>query len=120
LVTGFVLLRVRAHRLLLCSALLSVVLATCVLAALAAFSGAIGDAGLRRSLQDESDARTLVEVHADISGLDRARMDAGVRKQATAAYGGLPVRVASSTSSGPYALPLVLRPADERRARTLT
>ncbi|MDX6351083.1 MAG: hypothetical protein QOF84_5873 [Streptomyces sp.] len=114
--TGFVLLRVRAHRLLLCSALLSVVLATCVLAALAAFSGAIGDAGLRRSLQDGSDARTLVEVRADVSGLDRARMDAGVRKQASAAYGGLPVRVASSTSSGPYALPLVLRPAGEPKS----
>ncbi|MFD0429152.1 hypothetical protein ACFQ60_19410 [Streptomyces zhihengii] len=48
--TGFVLLRVRAHRLLLAAALLAVVLTTCVLSALAAFSGSVGDAALRHTL----------------------------------------------------------------------
>ncbi|MYV68840.1 hypothetical protein GT043_23450, partial [Streptomyces sp. SID2131] len=48
--TGFVFLRVRAHRLLLAAALLSVLLTTSVLATLAAFSGAIGDAALQAGL----------------------------------------------------------------------
>ncbi|MER6842817.1 hypothetical protein [Streptomyces platensis] len=41
--SGFVFLRVRAHRRLLAAALLSVLLTTTVLTTLAAFSGAIGD-----------------------------------------------------------------------------
>ncbi|MGN9815951.1 FtsX-like permease family protein [Streptomyces sp. SD11] len=53
-VTGFVLLRVRAHRLLLTAALLTVLLTTAVLATLTAYSGAIGDAALRHSLLDPS------------------------------------------------------------------
>ena len=44
------LLRVRAYRLLTAAALLTVVLTTCALAALGAFSGSVGDAGLRRTL----------------------------------------------------------------------
>ena len=48
----FVLSRARAHRLLLAAALLTVLLTTAVLATLAAYSGAIGDAALRHSLQD--------------------------------------------------------------------
>jgi hypothetical protein len=115
-VTGFVLLRVRAHRLLLCSALLAVILTTCVLAALAAFSSAVGEAGLRRALQDPSAVRTLVEARADVSGRDAARMDREVRKAAAGAYDGLPVRVVSSTRSGPYALPLALRPKGAARS----
>lgn len=46
---GFVLLRARAHRLLLAAALLTVLLTTTVLATLTAYSGAIGDAALRHS-----------------------------------------------------------------------
>ena len=52
--TGFVLLRVRAHRLLLAAALLAVLLTTSVLATLAAFSGSIGNAALQSTLQGRS------------------------------------------------------------------
>jgi FtsX-like permease family len=112
-VTGFVLCRVRAHRLLLAAALLTVVLTTSVLATLAAFSSAVGDAGLRRALQGQSAARTLLEVKVDVTGRDRSRLDAAVRRTAASAYDGLPVRVAASTQSGPYGLPLRLRPPGE-------
>jgi hypothetical protein len=110
-VTGLVLLRVRAHRLLLSVALLTVVLTTCVLTALGAFTGAVGDAGLRRALEHQAVTRTLLEVRASVPGRDRERLDAVVRKAAADAYDGLPVRVAASTRSGPYALPRALRPA---------
>ncbi|NEC71111.1 hypothetical protein, partial [Streptomyces rochei] len=49
---GFVLLRARAHRLLLAAALLTVLLTTTVLATLTAFAGAVGDAALRHALTD--------------------------------------------------------------------
>lgn len=52
--TGFVFLRVRAHRLLLAAALLAVLLTTSVLATLASFSGAIGDAALQAGLDRKS------------------------------------------------------------------
>jgi hypothetical protein len=57
-VTGFVLLRVRAHRLLLAAALLAVVLTTSVLATLAAFGGSVGDAGPRRDLRGQEPPRS--------------------------------------------------------------
>jgi hypothetical protein len=110
MVPGFVFLRLRAHRLLLGAALLSMVLTTCAVTALAAFSNAVGDAGLRRALQDQSAARTLVDVQADVAGEDTGRLDSRVRKTLAGAYDGLPVRVSSSTRSGPYGLPMALRP----------
>ncbi|MGW3243437.1 FtsX-like permease family protein [Streptomyces sp. NPDC001070] len=110
MVPGFVFLRLRAHRLLLGAALLSMVLTTCAVTALAAFSNAVGDAGLRRALQDQSVARTLVEVQSDVAGQDTGRLDSRVRKTLAGAYDGLPVRVSSSTRSGPYGLPMTLRP----------
>lgn len=54
--TGFVFLRVRAHRLLLSAAVLAVLLTTSVLAALTAFSGSVGDAALRHALTHRSAA----------------------------------------------------------------
>ncbi|MET8632308.1 FtsX-like permease family protein [Streptomyces sp. NPDC057746] len=103
--TGFVLLRVRAHWLLLGAALLCVVLTTCVIASLAAFSGAVGDVGLRRALQDQGAARTLVEADADVTPADRAELDAAVRRTVPAAFDGMPVRVAASVQSASYGLP---------------
>ncbi|MFB7293917.1 FtsX-like permease family protein [Actinacidiphila glaucinigra] len=103
-----VVLRLRAHRWLLSAALLSIVLTTCTVAALAAFGASVGDAGLRRALQDQSSGRTLVEVTADIKGSDgdRRELDAAVRKTLVSAYAGLRVTVASSIRSGAYALPV--------------
>ncbi|MFF3256758.1 hypothetical protein ACFYWP_38625 [Actinacidiphila glaucinigra] len=114
--TGLVLRRLRAHRLLLGAALLSIVLTTCAVAALAAFGSSIGDAGLRRALQEQSADRTLIEVKSGVGVQDPARMDAAVRKAISGAYDGLPVSVASTTRSGPYGLPLSLRAAGSPRA----
>ncbi|MET9875358.1 FtsX-like permease family protein [Actinacidiphila glaucinigra] len=111
MVPGFVLLRLRAHRLLLAAALLSVVLTTCAVAALAAFSGAVGDAGLRRTLQGPSAARTQIDVTSDVTGQDTGQVATRVRKALAGAYDGLPVRISSSTRSGAYGLPPALRPA---------
>ncbi|MFB7285696.1 FtsX-like permease family protein [Actinacidiphila glaucinigra] len=111
MVPGFVLLRLRAHRLLLAAALLSVVLTTCAVAALAAFSGAVGDAGLRRALQGPSAARTQIDVTSEVTDQDTGRLESTVRRALTGAYDGLPVRVSSSTRSGAYGLPRDLRPA---------
>lgn len=64
-VTGFILLRVRAHRLLLAASLLAVLLTTCVLAVLVAFSGAVGKAALQHSLghRDAGAAALVVSAH---------------------------------------------------------
>ncbi|MFF0787945.1 FtsX-like permease family protein [Streptomyces spiralis] len=113
--TGFVLLRARAHRLLLAAALLTVLLTTAVLATLTAYSGAIGDAALRHSLRDPRDAAgTTLVVKADVPPTGRPAADAAVRERARTAFDGLPVTVRTLTRSGPYALPRSLRPAADR------
>ncbi|MFF8590593.1 FtsX-like permease family protein [Streptomyces sp. NPDC015220] len=112
--TGFVLSRARAHRLLLAAALVTVLLTTAVLATLTAYSGAIGDAALRHSLRDPRNAAdaTLV-VQSEAAPDSRPALDAAVREQSRAAFGGLPVTVRTLVRSGPYALPRSLRPAAE-------
>lgn len=120
--TGFVFSRVRAHRLLLTAALLTVVLTTAVLATLTAYSGAIGDAALRHSLLDtsqgagreESAAATTLIVKADVPPQERADADKAVREGARRTFDGLPVTLRTLTRSGPYALPRSLQPAAER------
>ncbi|KIF79690.1 hypothetical protein QR77_11695, partial [Streptomyces sp. 150FB] len=107
---GFLFLRVRAHRLLLLAALLAVLLTTSVLATLAAFSGSIGDAALRDTLQGREAASAALVVNADTAasagpgaapgGADRA-VAAGARRT----FDGLPVTVRKLATSGAYALP---------------
>ncbi|MYS19682.1 FtsX-like permease family protein, partial [Streptomyces sp. DvalAA-14] len=109
--TGFILLRVRAHRLLLAAALLTVLLTTCVLATFTAFTGAIGDAALRRTLQHQGADRSTVEVQADVDSAGAKALDTAVRAQLADSFAGLPAHVAASTRSGPYGLPFALRPA---------
>ncbi|WP_224338720.1 FtsX-like permease family protein [Streptomyces olivaceus] len=109
--TGFVLLRARAHRLLLAAALLTVVLTTAVLATLTAYSGAVGDAALRHALADPRNAAdTSLVVEADVPEEERGKADATVREGARDTFGGLPVTVRTLTQSGPYALPGTPRP----------
>ncbi|MFF7553460.1 FtsX-like permease family protein [Streptomyces olivaceus] len=109
--TGFVLLRARAHRLLLAAALLTVVLTTAVLATLTAYSGAVGDAALRHALADPRNAAdTSLVVEADVPEEERGKADATVREGAQDTFGGLPVTVRTLTQSGPYALPGTPRP----------
>ncbi|MEE4542050.1 ABC transporter permease [Streptomyces sp. V4-01] len=113
--TGFVLLRVRAHRLLLAAALLTVVLTTSVLATFTAFTGAIGDAALRRTLQHQDAARATVEVEADVSESGASALDTAVRERLAGSFAGLPTQVHGTTRSGPYGLPFALRPAGAPR-----
>ncbi|MEV8623348.1 ABC transporter permease [Streptomyces sp. NPDC051079] len=107
--TGFVLLRVRAHRLLLAAALLAVLLTTSVLATLAAFSGSIGDAALQGTLQGRSAPAAALIVTGQVPPEKRASADAAVRAGARATFDGLPVTVRKLERSGPYALPRSLQ-----------
>ncbi|MFD6529723.1 FtsX-like permease family protein [Streptomyces sp. NPDC060184] len=113
--TEFVLSRVRAHRLLLSAALLAVLLTTCVLTALAAFSGSLGDAALRYTLTRRSAEESSLVVSADVAPERRGEADALVRRAAGETFDGLPVTVRTMAGSGPYALPRSLQPAAERR-----
>lgn len=115
--TGFVLLRVRAHWLLLSAALLAVLLTTCVLAALAAFSGSMGDAALRHTLTRRSAEQSSLVVSADVDRARRAEADALVRRAAGETFDGLPVTVRKMESSGPYALPRSLQTAAQQRGK---
>ncbi|MFI1562981.1 FtsX-like permease family protein [Streptomyces sp. NPDC020490] len=111
----FVLLRARAHRLLLAAALLTVLLTTAVLTTLTAYAGAIGDAALRHSLADPSNAAdSALIVKADVPAGRRAAAQDAVRAGARRAFDGLPVTVRTLLHSGPYALPRSLRPPAER------
>ncbi|HWU07445.1 MAG TPA: FtsX-like permease family protein [Streptomyces sp.] len=119
--TGFVLLRVRAHRLLLFAAVLTVLLTTCVLAALTAFSGSMGDAALRHTLTHRSAGQASLFVSADVDREQREEADATVRRAARATFDGLPVTVGKLESSGSYALPRTVRaPAAQRGEPDLT
>ncbi|WP_033284566.1 ABC transporter permease [Streptomyces sp. NRRL F-525] len=112
---GFVLVRARAHRLLLAAALLTVLLTTAVLTTLTAYSGAIGDAALQHSLNDARNAPdTALIVKADVPPAERAAADTAVRKAAGRTFDQLPVTVRTLMRSGPYALPRSLQPRAER------
>ncbi|MFJ9863410.1 FtsX-like permease family protein [Streptomyces sp. NPDC101165] len=113
--SGFVFARARAHRLLLGSTLLTVLLTTAVLATLTAYSGAIGDAALRHVLNDPRNAAaTSLIVKAEVPAAGRAAADTAVRQGARRTFDGLPVTVRTLRRSGPYALPRSLQPPAER------
>ncbi|WP_327226554.1 FtsX-like permease family protein [Streptomyces platensis] len=107
--SGFVFLRVRAHRLLLAAALLSVLLTTTVLTTLATFSGAIGDAGLRQALRTRAAPAAALQVKAQLPTGARGPADRAVARGARRAFDGLPFTVRTLVRSGPYALPRALR-----------
>ncbi|MFE6623394.1 FtsX-like permease family protein [Streptomyces sp. NPDC057740] len=114
-VLRLVVVRAWAYRALLGAVLLTVLLTTVVLAALTAYSGAIGDAALRRSLAEQrTAAQAALVLKADVPGDDRRAADDAVRAGARTVFAGLPVRVRTLLRSGPYALPGALRPPSER------
>ncbi|MFJ4467832.1 FtsX-like permease family protein [Streptomyces sp. NPDC089424] len=114
-VLRFLALRAWVYRSLLAAALVTVVLTTAVLAALTAYAGAIGDAALRRSLAERGTAaEAALVVKADVPGGERQAADDAVRAGARATFDGLPLRVSTLLRSGPYALPVTVRPASER------
>ncbi|MGW8450704.1 FtsX-like permease family protein [Streptomyces niveus] len=112
--TGFVLLRVRAHRLLLAAALLAVLLTTSVLSALTAFSGSIGDAALRHTLQGRDAAAAALVVTAQVPASDRVAANEAAAEAARESFDGLPVTVRKLERSGSYALPRALQPPAAR------
>ncbi|MFC8826725.1 FtsX-like permease family protein [Streptomyces sp. NPDC057137] len=112
--TGFVFLRVRAHRLLLAAALLAVLLTTSVLSALTAFSGSIGDAALRHTLQGRDAAAAALVITAQVPASDRRAANEAATKVARESFDGLPVTVRKLERSGSYALPRALQPPDAR------
>ncbi|QYX81579.1 FtsX-like permease family protein [Streptomyces akebiae] len=115
-VLRFIVLRAWVYRALLGAVLLTVLLTTAVLAALTAYSGAIGDAALRRSLAEQrTAAEAALVLKADVPADERQAADDAVRAGARTVFDGLPVRVRTLLRSGPYALPGALRPPSERR-----
>ncbi|WP_405897771.1 FtsX-like permease family protein [Streptomyces sp. NBC_00727] len=113
--TGFVFLRVRAHRLLLAAAVLAVLLTTSVLAALTAFSGSVGDAALRHTLTHRSAVPASLVVSTQLEPDEREPADAAARRTARETFAGLPVTVRKLEASGPYALPRSLQAPAARR-----
>ncbi|MFE0647814.1 FtsX-like permease family protein [Streptomyces sp. NPDC059534] len=113
--TGFVFLRVRAHRLLLSAALLAVLLTTSVLATLAAFSGTIGDAALQAGLRGRSAAAASLLVTGQVPQAKRASAEAAVTDGVRRTFDGLPVTVRRLERSGPYALPRSLQSEAARK-----
>ncbi|MFF9648444.1 FtsX-like permease family protein [Streptomyces sp. NPDC014622] len=110
-----VLARARAHRPLITAALVTVLLTTSVLAALAAYSTAIGDAALRHSLAEPRNAAdAALVVKAEVAADRRRAADAAVRDGARRIFDGLPVTVRTLVRSGPYALPGTTRAAAAR------
>ncbi|MGW1888556.1 FtsX-like permease family protein [Streptomyces sp. NPDC001970] len=109
--TRFVLLRLRAHRLLLTASLLAVLLTTCVLAVLTAFSGIVGNAALQHSLGHRDAAAAALVVSADVPSARRQAAEEAVERGARQTFDGLPVSVRELERSGPYALPRELRGA---------
>jgi ABC-type lipoprotein release transport system permease subunit len=108
--TGFILLRVGAHRLLLMAALLAVLLTASVLSALAAFSGSIGDAALRHTLGTRDAASVALTVTTGQAAADkRESADRAVERGARRTFDGLPVTVQKLERSGSYALPRALQ-----------
>ncbi|MEU0397634.1 ABC transporter permease [Streptomyces sp. NPDC006208] len=113
--TGFVLRRVGAHRLLLAAALLAVVLTTSVLAALTAFSTSVGDAALRHTLGGRDAASAALVVSAQVPNERRESAHDAVVRGARRTFDGLPVTVRRLERSGPYALPRSLQNPEARK-----
>ncbi|MGX1837587.1 FtsX-like permease family protein [Streptomyces diastaticus] len=103
--TRFVLLRLRAHRLLLTAALLAVLLTASVLATLTAFSGSVGEAALRHTLDHRAAADAALVVRGEPEPEAREAAGLAVAEGARRTFGGLPVTVRTLPRSATYALP---------------
>ena len=104
---SFVLLRLRAHRLLIAAVLLTILLTTSVLAALAGFTSSVGDAGVRRALQSTDAAGTPLVLQDTVDYQGRAQADATARSLSARAFAGLPVSINSLDLSDGYSLPVL-------------
>ncbi|WP_037605222.1 FtsX-like permease family protein [Streptacidiphilus rugosus] len=102
---GFVLLRLRAHRLLVLAAVCTMVLTTAALTALAGYGNAVDDAGIRHALQvaDRSATPLLLSEFAPRTQ-DNGRTTA--LSAAHRAFPGLPVSLDTLSRSDSLGLPL--------------
>ncbi|MFD7443522.1 FtsX-like permease family protein [Streptomyces sp. NPDC059909] len=113
--TGFLFLRVGAHRLLLAAALLAVLLTTSVLAALASLQGSVGDAALRHTLRGPAADSASLVISANVPRDRRDEAQEAAVSGARQTFDGLPVTVRKLERSGPYALPRSLQAPDARK-----
>ncbi|MBT2468660.1 FtsX-like permease family protein [Streptomyces sp. ISL-66] len=102
---GFVVRRLRGRLPLAAAVLLTVLITTTVLTALFAFTGGVGEAGLRQALQGPGHARSTVLVTGGHATADRAKDDAAVRGFAHELFGPLPSTTESVARSRSYGLP---------------
>ncbi|RAG85181.1 ABC transporter permease [Streptacidiphilus pinicola] len=102
---GFVVLRLRAHRLLVAAAAVSILVTTCVLATLAGFASGVADAGARRVLATTDAAATPLLLTRHAGYADRAGSDRDARRLAATALPGLPLEIRSLALSDGLALP---------------
>ncbi|WP_042413633.1 ABC transporter permease [Streptacidiphilus anmyonensis] len=102
---GFVLLRLRAHRLLVAGALVSILVTTTVLAALAGFTSGVADAGVRRQLNGADVAATPLLLTRHAGYPDRAVSDKEARRLAATVLPGLPLEIRTLAVSDGFALP---------------
>ncbi|MHA6764199.1 ABC transporter permease [Streptacidiphilus sp. PAMC 29251] len=102
---GFVLQRLRAQRLLIGAALLTVLFSTCVLATLAGFTSSIGDAGVRRTLTGTDAAATPLLLQAQFSYQERAKAQKKAQAIARHAFPGVPFTLYPLAQSSPLVLP---------------
>ncbi|MGW6708459.1 FtsX-like permease family protein [Streptomyces sp. NPDC054956] len=102
---GFVMRRLRGRLPLAAAVLLTVLITTTVLSALFAFTGGVGEAGLRQALQGPGHARSTVLVSAGHATADRPKDDEAVRGFARELFGPLPAGTESVARSRSYGLP---------------
>ncbi|QDY79506.1 FtsX-like permease family protein [Streptomyces qinzhouensis] len=113
--TAFLFHRARGHLLLLSAVLLAVLLTASVLAALTAFAGSVGDAGLRHALQSRDAAAASLIITSEDSAADRDAAAEGARRGSERAFDGLPVTLRPFERSAPYSLPRALQPPAARQ-----
>ncbi|AUG75148.1 hypothetical protein CFP65_0165 [Kitasatospora sp. MMS16-BH015] len=101
----FVLHRLRGRLALAAAVLLTVLITTAALTALAAFDRTVGQAGLREALQGPGHGRTLMVAAADHDLAARAKDDAAAVGYADQLYGELPHTVRELSRSRSYGLP---------------
>ncbi|AUG75151.1 hypothetical protein CFP65_0168 [Kitasatospora sp. MMS16-BH015] len=102
---GFVLRRLRGRLPLAAAVLLTVLITTAALTALAAFDRTVGRAGLREALQGPGHSRTVVLATGDHELAARAKDDKTVADYGTTLFGRLPHTVQALARSRSYGLP---------------
>ncbi|WP_084965029.1 ABC transporter permease [Thermoactinospora rubra] len=102
---GLVMARARSEPLLLAAALLSILLATTTLVALAMYASSVVDAGARRALATMPVATRSTTITGSAGRDDVAQVDRLIQDTARRAYPGVPLTITMSAQSGSYVVP---------------